>query len=75
MPKAMNVLTKNENILTEKLTGEEKKLFIEYVDAQAEVNGISDLDSFIVGFRLGASFVYDVFASSDAPFCDYLKEK
>ena len=75
MQKAMNLLTKNEDILTEKLTGEEKKLFIEYVDAWAEVNGTSDLDSFIVGFRLGASFAYNVFASSNAPFCNNLKEK
>ncbi|OJU16530.1 MAG: hypothetical protein BGN88_03455 [Clostridiales bacterium 43-6] len=73
--KAMQILSKNEDILTERLSDEEKKLFIEYVDAWGEVNGTSDLDSFIVGFRLGASFAYDVFASSEAPFYDYLKEK
>ena len=35
MQQAMNTLTKNEDILTEKLTGGEKKLFVEYVDAWA----------------------------------------
>ena len=33
------------------------------MDAWAEVNDTSDLDSFIVGFRLGASFAYVVFAT------------
>ena len=50
----MQTLTDNEDFLTDKLSGEEKKRFIQYVDAWAAVNGESTLDSFITGFRLGA---------------------
>ena len=38
------------------------------------VNGESNLDSFIMGFRLGANFAYDTFVSEDSPFTDLLKE-
>ena len=41
---------------------------------KAVVNGESTLDSFIMGFRLGAKFTYDTFIGSDAPFEDLLKE-
>ena len=36
--------------------------------------GESNLDSFIVGFRLGAKMIFDTFCSHDAPFESYLKE-
>ncbi len=38
------------------------------------VNGESNLDSFIMGFRLGANFTYDTFVSEESPFTDLLKE-
>ena len=57
----MGVLSKNEDILLEKLSLEDKKLFLEYVDAWGIVDGESVVDSFITGFRLGAKFTYDVF--------------
>lgn len=57
----MKVLSENEDILLEKLSLEDKKLFLEYVDAWGIVDGESVVDSFITGFRLGAKFTYDVF--------------
>lgn len=39
----MQILTDNEDFLTDKLSGEEKKRFIQYVDAWASVNGESTL--------------------------------
>ena len=57
----MNTLSKNEDILLEKLPLEDKKLFLEYVDAWGIVDGESVVDSFVTGFRLGARFTYDVF--------------
>ena len=57
----MGVLSKNEDILLEKLPLEDKKLFLEYVDAWGIVDGESVVDSFVTGFRLGARFTYDVF--------------
>ena len=64
----MQTLTDNEDFLTDKLTGEEKKRFIQYVDAWASVNGESTLDSFITGFRLGAQFAFDTFVTSKTPY-------
>ena len=47
----MQMLNESEDFLTNKLSGEEKKRFLQYVDAWASVNGESTLDSFITGFR------------------------
>ena len=72
--KQMEVLMLNEDYLTENLSGENKKKFLEFVNACGIVNGESNLDSFIMGFRLGANFTYDTFVSDEAPFMDLLKE-
>lgn len=68
----MGVLSKNEDILLEKLPEDDKKLFLEYVDAWGIVDGESVVDSFIIGFRLGAKLIYDTFV---LPENDMLKEK
>lgn len=57
----MGVLSKNEDILLEKLPLEDKKLFLEYVDAWGIIDGESVVNSFVTGFRLGARFTYGVF--------------
>lgn len=72
--KQMEVLMLNEDFLTENLFGENKKKFLEFSDAWSVVNGESNLDSFIMGFRLGAKFTYDTFVNENAPFQDLLKE-
>lgn len=71
----MQTLNESEDFLTDKLSGEEKKRFLKYVDAWAAVNGESTLDSFITGFRLGAQFAFDTFVTSKAPYTDYLKDE
>lgn len=71
----MQILTNNEDFLMDKLSGEEKKRFLQYVDAWASVNGEYTLDSFITGFRLGAQFAFDTFVTSKAPYMDYLKDE
>ena len=71
----MQMLNESEDFLTNKLSGEEKKRFLQYVDAWASVNGESILDSFITGFCLGAQFAFDTFATSKAPYADYLKDE
>ena len=72
--KQMEVLMLNEDFLTEHLSGESKKKFLDFCNAWGVVNGESNLDSFIMGFRLGANFTYDTFVSDDSPFTDLLKE-
>ena len=72
--KEMQTLNESEGYLTVKLEGEEKSKFLDHVNAWSVVNGESNLDSFIVGFRLGAKFTYDTFISYNAPFSDFLWE-
>ena len=72
--KQMEVLMLNEDFLTENLSGESKKKFLAFVNAWGVVNCESNLDSFIMGFRLGAKFTYDTFVNDEAPFKDLLKE-
>lgn len=63
-----------EEKLTERLQGKDKKLFLDFCNAYGELMGESGLDSFIVGFRLGAKMIFDTFCSDDAPFESYLKD-
>ena len=72
--KQMKILMLNEEHLTENLTGESKKKFLDYVNAWSVVNAESNLDSFITGFRIGANLSYEVFADESAPFESLLKD-
>ena len=72
--KQMEVLTKTEELLTNALKDDQKKWFLDFANAWGVVNGESNLDSFIMGFRLGANFAYDAFIATEAPFEDLLKE-
>ena len=71
--KELAVLAENEALLTDRLTGQELKLFLEYVDAWAVVLGGCTLDNFITGFRLGASFAYDTFVGMEKRLAESLK--
>lgn len=70
--KKIALLAEKETILNERLTEEEKTIFCEYVKVWDEVLSIANLDSFTVGFRLGARFAYDTFVNNDAPFVDLM---
>ena len=59
-------LDKLEDILTERLQGEDKRLFLAFVDAYDAFLGIADLESFTSGFRLGAAFTYDTFVEKNS---------
>ena len=72
--KKMKILMTNEDFLTTALSDENKKQFLDYVNAWSIVNGESNLDSFIKGFRLGAKFMLDTFVTSEPPFEDLLRE-
>ena len=69
------ILSESEATLTERLTGEEKKAFLSFVNASDVILGESELDSFIVGFRLGARMIYDTFVNDDTPYENFLKEQ
>ena len=61
LKKKLNVLVKKEEELSAMLPEKEKELFANYVSAYNEFSSISNSDSFISGFRLGAKFTYDTF--------------
>lgn len=75
LKKQMTILSESEAMLTDRLTGDEKKAFLSFVNASDVILGESELDSFIVGFRLGANLVFDTFVNNDAPYDDFLKEE
>ncbi|MDD2294446.1 MAG: hypothetical protein PHC36_00065 [Eubacteriales bacterium] len=68
--KAMLVLSENEAKLTGLLEGQEKKLFLDLVNAQSEVNGVTAVESFIEGFRLGARIAIEVMNGEDGCLVD-----
>lgn len=74
LQKQMTIMSHSEEILTERLKGDDKKTFLSFVNASGIVLGESELDSFIVGFRLGARFIYDTFVDNTTPYDDFLKE-
>lgn len=62
---AAEKLTKAEKALNIKLNEEEKKLFIEYNNAQDELNYLSRTDKFIYGYRLGVLMTMEAFRTDD----------
>lgn len=62
--KSLQRLTKLEKHLTETLCVENKRDFLDYVNTMDEMISKSNLDSFTVGFRLGAKFTYDTFCNN-----------
>ena len=56
------------------LPDEQRGMFEKIMDAQGELDTISELDSFIVGFRLGAAFTYETFVNTDTPYRDLMEK-
>ncbi len=57
----LNELTELEKQISDKLSGEEKDLFLKYTDKYIEFTARSLTDAFVSGFRLGAKFIHDTF--------------
>ena len=70
LQKQLGVLSDYEEQLTKTLKDEERKLFLAFVNSVSEVQAESQLDSFIIGFRLGAKFVFDTFVDDSTPYCE-----
>ena len=63
LKKKLSQLVKKEEELSAILPQKEKELLSKYVSAYNEFSSISNSDSFISGFRLGAKFTYDTFVN------------
>ena len=74
LQKQLGLLSDYEEQLTRMLKDDERKLFLAFVNTVSEVQAESQLDSFMVGFRLGARFVFDTFVDDAAPYCELTEE-
>lgn len=51
------IVNNNEEVLLNILEGNERKLFLELINAQSQLEGVSSADYFINGFKLGARII------------------
>lgn len=58
--KALDEVIRAGDALTASLTDQQKELFEEYMTAQREVNILTDVETYIYSFRLGAKIMLDV---------------
>ena len=63
--RALNETVKAGDALTESLNEDQKALFEAYMDAQREVNILTDCETFIYGLKLGAKLMLDVLENGE----------
>lgn len=63
--KASGNINELDEKLTERLHGEDKDLFLDFCNAYGELMGDAEVDSFTVGFRMGARFAVDTFCDDE----------
>ena len=61
LSKAMELFSKNENELVEKLSKDDKKLFNDMVNASDEISACTSVENFKIGFILGVRMMVDCF--------------
>ena len=66
--KAIDTMYKTAEELAAKLNDEEKKLFEQFRDAQADENHLYQLDAFKRGFRIAVLMLFEVFAACEDEF-------
>ncbi len=68
--KATRIASDNEEKLLMLLSRKEKDLLIDLLSAQSEILGITTMETFIEGFRLGAKFGIEITENPDSCFVD-----
>ena len=61
LSKAMELFSRNENELVEKLSIYDKKLFNDMVNASDEISACTSVENFKIGFILGVRMMVDCF--------------
>ena len=51
---------RNEDLLRESLSDEQKELLVKLIESVTDISSISERDMFIAGFRLGMKLMIDV---------------
>ena len=64
-----------ESKLNESFTEEQRENFEQYLSVTADLLDANCLDSFIIGFRLGARFTHETFISSSAPYAELTEDE
>ena len=57
---ALNEIVKAEEALNSSLNEEQRKQYEAFIDAQRELSALTDAETFIYAFRLGAKIIMDV---------------
>ena len=70
--KAMQVMSDTEDELLKLLGGKENQLFRDFVKAQSEINGITGVEKFIKGFKLGARIGLEIVSEDDSCLRDLI---
>ena len=63
--RALAQAVESGDALSKSLTEEQKKLFEAYMDAQREVNILTDCETFIYALKLGAKLMLDVLENGE----------
>ena len=63
--RALAQAVESGDALIKSLTEEQKKLFEAYMDAQREVNILTDCETFIYAFKLGAKLILDILENGE----------
>ncbi len=58
--KAIEIVSTNEELLTQLLEGKERKLFLDYANAHSTINGETAVANFVTGLKLGAKIMYEL---------------
>ncbi len=61
----LKILTEKEESIKKILPDDTEKMFTEYADIYSDYVYLSNLEKFIVGFRVGARFTYDTFKDTN----------
>lgn len=61
----LQLVTRNEEKLTETLTKAQKETFDKFKDNTSELNGMTEVTAFTLGFKLGLRLTAETFISSD----------
>lgn len=61
----LQLITRNEEKLTEMLTEAQKETFEKFKDGTSELNGMTEITAFTLGFKLGLRLTAEAFTGSE----------
>lgn len=62
LKKTLRKVNESEEKLISEFTDEQKEKFADFSERYNEFSGVSNADSFVTGFRLGARMMLDIFS-------------